>query len=459
MAFHDTLGYLQEFCTFGTVSRCRNRCRLQLPGMHFHFSFYSSLLLIFFSQGILFTLLLWYKGWLCTNRSHYWLSAFIFLCSLYIMPWMLGHAGWYSLQPYRDLLFYLPLQQVLLLGPVIFFYTQCLLNPGFRWVPRHALHFVPAGAYLLYSVVVFVTDKLWLHRYYFYADGHDKDLSDWYQLAGLLSMMVYLVLSLRYYRLYKKIILQVVSYADRLQFGWARNFLVVFLAMVVFRLLFLVLYPHWGSFTQKWWYYFIFSVLFYGVALAAYASHTSAVLAFRPRLLQQRQVYQIADPKAAYGLRHSAAADDDASFVLPDGAIPQQDAMDPATEAWKEAILRLMEQEALYRDPELTLSRLAQLLQSNTSIISRVVNQAFGLNFNDFINSFRVAAVSRQIRSGGATQQTLLALAYECGFNSKTTFNRAFRKFAGCAPSQLLQEVKETLHREAYTPEKEGFRS
>ncbi|WP_309609514.1 hypothetical protein [Flavobacterium sp.] len=64
--------------------------------MQYDFNFYSSLLLITFSQGILYSVLLLKKGIQTDNKSNYWLSLFVFLCSLYVAPWMLGFAGWYD---------------------------------------------------------------------------------------------------------------------------------------------------------------------------------------------------------------------------------------------------------------------------------------------------------------------------------------------------------------------------
>lgn len=88
--------------------------------MHFHFSLYSSILLIFFSQGVVFSFLLVKKSWIKPCNPSMWLGIFVFLCTLYLIPWMLGFAGWYSLLPYRDILFYIPFQQLFFIGPAIY---------------------------------------------------------------------------------------------------------------------------------------------------------------------------------------------------------------------------------------------------------------------------------------------------------------------------------------------------
>ena len=63
------------------------------------------------------------------------------------------------------------------------------------------------------------------------------------------------------------------------------------------------------------------------------------------------------------------------------------------------------------------------------------------MNFNDYINAHRVEAVKEAIRNGSSKELTLLAIALDCGFNSKTTFNRAFKKHSGISPKSFLQQV------------------
>jgi len=172
--------------------------------MLFQFGFYSSLLLISFSQGIIYSVLLFVKAVKSKNKSNYWLSLFIFLCSLFIAPWMLGFAGWYDNQPYRDILFYTPFQHLFFLGPIIFFYTQSLLNPSFKFSIKEAVHLLPGLFYLLYVIIIWVYDKFIFGDYYFYQNGMDKDFDFWYQKSGLISMIIYFNFSIRYYNVYKK---------------------------------------------------------------------------------------------------------------------------------------------------------------------------------------------------------------------------------------------------------------
>jgi YesN/AraC family two-component response regulator len=106
----------------------------------------------------------------------------------------------------------------------------------------------------------------------------------------------------------------------------------------------------------------------------------------------------------------------------------------------KSKLKDLMEQELLFERSDLTLSDVALKLETNAVVLSKVVNQQFNLNFNDYVNQYRVTAVIERIANPQFKNQTLLAIAFDAGFNSKATFNRAFKKFTNKNPKDFLTE-------------------
>jgi AraC-like DNA-binding protein len=405
--------------------------------MLFEFNRFSSLLLIFFVHGLVYAILLWRKGIVNETRSDKWLSIFLFLCILYIAPWMIGFAGWYDTQPYRDILFYLPFQQLYFIGPVIFFYVQSLLNPSFRFGKNEWWHLLPGILYLLFSIIMVVTDKLVLKKYYFLAGGQDPDFDTWYQLTGFASMLFYFFLSLRYYNLYKKLIVQVVSYAELVSFRWVRNFLVAFLIMLFVKIVFFILEEITDlSYWDTWWYFLVFAILFYYIAISGYANSVETKVAFKPHLLTYRPTLLL---NYSPSLTLTESVTEEAEIIAIEPA-SKENAADEVLTEWKPKLLGLLQEEKIYEDPELTLTQVAKQLQSNPSFISMVVNRGFGLNFNDFINQFRIEAVKEMLKKGEHKKQTLLGIAYECGFNSKATFNRAFKKVTGLTPKEWVQQ-------------------
>lgn len=90
-----------------------------------------------------------------------------------------------------------------------------------------------------------------------------------------------------------------------------------------------------------------------------------------------------------------------------------------------------------FADPALTLSRLAKRLGVSPNELSQAINQMAGLRFNDFVNATRVEEAKVLLASPARSSQTILDIAYEVGFNSKSTFNAAFAKMTGSTPSQF----------------------
>ena len=99
-----------------------------------------------------------------------------------------------------------------------------------------------------------------------------------------------------------------------------------------------------------------------------------------------------------------------------------------------------MVDEKPYKDPDLSLSKLATQLHLSTNQLSQVINQFYQKNFYDFINSYRIEEVKLSMINGAVKRHTLLGIALESGFNSKATFNRFFKKYTGITPSQFLKD-------------------
>lgn len=100
----------------------------------------------------------------------------------------------------------------------------------------------------------------------------------------------------------------------------------------------------------------------------------------------------------------------------------------------------LMHDKKLFTDPELTLTDLANRLAIHPNYLSQVINEVAGVNFYDYINHHRVEEFKRQIVLPHNQRFTLLAIAYDCGFNSKSAFNRYFKKMTGFSPSDYVKQ-------------------
>jgi len=95
-----------------------------------------------------------------------------------------------------------------------------------------------------------------------------------------------------------------------------------------------------------------------------------------------------------------------------------------------------IKQNRYYLDPELSLSSLAEKLGLTTHELSRIINSALKKSFNEFISEYRVAEVIRKMQDPAYDHITLLGIAFESGFNSKSTFNLTFKKITGKTPAE-----------------------
>jgi AraC-like DNA-binding protein len=401
--------------------------------MMFGFNVYSSLLLVFFVHIMVYAFMLWRRGIKQESISDKCLGSFLFLAALYVVPWMTGFAGWYiEGTVYREILFYTPFIHGLFMGPLLYFYVRSITNYHFQFTKKDTWHFVPGLLYVLWCLIVVVTDKLILKKYFLMDGNADPDFDSWYQWLQNISIITYLLLSIRFYRQYKQYVMLEFSFADIANLNWLRNFIIAFGIITVLPLLqeLLQLIPafHNLDYTGSWYYFFTFVLVVYYIAINGYNAVTVPLrkLLFEPELLLQYKT------PALLAAPQTEEADYEVLEIKTNTSVE--------TESWKQKISTLMQTEKLYEDAELTLSQLAKKLSTNTSVLSKIINTGFEMNFNDFVNEYRVNAMLGKLKAGEQKNQTLLGIAFDCGFNSKATFNRAFKRQTGLSPKEWLEK-------------------
>ncbi|HEY9002602.1 MAG TPA: ABC transporter permease [Mucilaginibacter sp.] len=129
----------------------------------------------------------------------------------------------------------------------------------------------------------------------------------------------------------------------------------------------------------------------------------------------------------------------------------------PSTELKQKGIWlrKKMETDLFHRDAELSLATLAEKLGIHSHELSRIINMALKRNFNDFINDYRIRDVVQKMQDRAYSHLTLVGIAFESGFNSKSTFNRTFRQMTGKSPVEYKNELKNerpTYHLRPFPP-------
>lgn len=396
----------------------------------FVFNTYSSLLLPAVLQCILFAILIAWRYWTERKVSDLFLAILLLFIGIKLSFWMLGFAGWYdSHNVYTSLMFYFPFSAYLLCGPIIYFYFKSLTNSNFRISRKHWPHLVLPVIFIALIIGKLVLDFSLYYPFPQRAEFQygtrgpfaEADKSLLVSLLGFLSFFFYLLLILKSFPTYRTYINQNFSDTLHLNLAWLRNMLFAVFGGLLILLLFKILEVINGGISYKtdWYSYAALALLSYYICINGY-------------YVNPRQLYQL-DYQGVPALATTEKAIESALQIADDKELLQ-------------LLHSIMEEGKPYLQPELSLLGLAKLLGTNKSVLSRIINQYFQQNFNDFINQYRVSQVIKQLDKGKHLQLTLLGIAYDSGFNSKATFNRAFKKTTGFTPQEYLRNQQKTAN-------------
>ena len=118
---------------------------------------------------------------------------------------------------------------------------------------------------------------------------------------------------------------------------------------------------------------------------------------------------------------------------------------DSKKEALFSQIIHAMEVEKIYCQEDTTLVSFAQLLDTNTTYVSHIINEQLSRNFTTFINEYRIKEARRILADSTNHRFTIEAIAQKVGFKSKSAFNNAFKKYTGITPSFYMKTIGEQL--------------
>ena len=459
--------------------------------MFFQFGLHSSLLLPFVVPGAVATLWLLARAWRRGSPADALLALLVLVPTLSVSQWMLGYAGWFDSHDWHStLMFYLPWRANMLLGGAYYLYFRSLTNQDFRWRPA-LKHLLPGLLEWGIFGAVAAYDLLWHRgilgqplRDFFGTKGAGSTALDATALpAALLSSALLLGYGLRLladYRRYRHYLDDNFSDPERLRFAGLRQLLALQALVLVLSLLFTTLNEMFNfSYDAAWYFFALRGVLIYGLIVvgiqANYAAATSSLRFGAGSAADEAATDEAAGPlepagvetvpalaagpfamaavlpaaaagAATNGVAAHRAAEPGAAAAMPAAAetlvaLPEAPAAPvallPELHPWREKLLRLMEEEQPWLEPELTLTELANRLRTHPALLSKVINAGCGQNFNDFVNAYRVQEARRKLADARFAHYSLVGVALESGFNSKSTFNRVFRKVTGQAPSEV----------------------
>ena len=317
-----------------------------------------------------------------------------------------------SLELYEVAIFFAPIafSVNLTLMPLLWLLVQRGFNPYYRFTPLRLLHFLPA----VQSLILFFM----IHE----NTGDDTWLADVNYTMVLLQLIGYFYTIFRYLHKVKHFVRSHYSAAELQRKLWIPRFTTLFVAMFAVVMVCYALWPR----TDAW----LLQLL--TVVIMGYLLYSELAIALFERYRN--------DVVTA-----TAAAEAEAEFIATEVKHqPQPEADNSKKEMQKlEQYARQVEEylraSEVYVDPNLSLKDVATATGISSKNLSKSINATLGKNFFDLVNGFRIEKSKALLISKKEKGLTLETIAEQCGFNSRITFNNAFKKVIGVTTTEWLK--------------------
>jgi AraC-like DNA-binding protein len=309
----------------------------------------------------------------------------------------------------------------LLNAPIFFLYVYCLTeqqNLSRKW---YVIMFIPFTAYVLnflyYYFWLFERSAVSIHNGLVYLDGHVSIPWAFFIIVFSLIEPVFIVLSYNLLKRYKKRVRDSFSSVDKINLNWLR---------VIFNI------------------WFISAVVLVPISILIVGGVIGLSVDFMHLLLEAENVaflfilgyygFKQTNIFSDLELAKSAGMKEPVSYER-SGLAKEQAAR------YHQQLLALMKEKKPYLNGELSAGELAQQLNISVNHLSQILNTIQHQNFFDFVNGYRIREVIEKMKDPKNRHLTLLAIALDSGFNSKTSFNTVFRKVTNHTPSQYSKSL------------------
>ena len=325
----------------------------------------------------------------------------------------LGFMGWFDTFKNTKINYYC-IALGLAMGPLIYLYIRTTLVAPFRLKNSDALHFMPVLCYVVYRLVILAHDSQqpdWDVGYdgVWHREFHMVYVSPILEGFKIVWDTLYLAFSIQLVSRYSAKIKMYFSNTYQVELNWLYIFLAVYVFLFGLSTLIMVLDSFIVDldYKQIWWIHLFSSIAIVFLGIKAYFTDLSSL--------------------------HDLTQD------LLDSNVPSRSEEQGAYKSRVDRITNSLEDSQAFLNPELNLADLAEMVDLSKHETSDAVNNGFKMNFNELINSYRVKEVKKRILDPDYNHLSLVAIALDCGFNSKATFNRVFKLQTGQSPTQFKQ--------------------
>lgn len=346
------------------------------------------------------------------QRGHKFLGLFLLLFSLMSVEDFLFESRYILRCPYMINTLTL---LIFTLAPTLYFYARAMTSEDFRFDWRESLHYLPFAVIVLLSLPeIFQPAAVKLREVEDYYSRGDY----YFNLSILLPMLqitAYFAVIVRLLLRHVRRIKNSFSFTEGISLRWITTLIVL-------------------------------NLFFWLIWIAVYFSRWSSGLKIL-NIAYTLLIYTI----GYFGIRQKDIFSSQARPVqsvtteTPPQAGNVKYAKSGLTAETRKTIsnrlIELMEEQKPYLNPDLTLPGLAKLLDVSVNHLSQIINTELNDNFYNFVNGYRLNEVKKLMANPLKKNYTILALAFESGFQSKSAFNSFFKKIVGCSPKDFLSSL------------------
>lgn len=298
---------------------------------------------------------------------------------------------------------------IFLFGPLLYLYFRRLMFKDKMIYRLSRLHFLLPCVYSIYALWFLTQSKSEVEFYF--ANSQLKIVFLIIEITGLVSMLFYTSKLLRLRKTYTEQESNQVTYNQNITY---------YIKWTIFAV---------GVFLCLWLFSFISDYIFnYHNVAVNYNSMWLSVALFMYFIgfysLAQPQIFRIPLEKDLH-------------------KTIKKDRMKPEVlERLKQDLQHLIENDKVYLVPDLNLNQLSEKANTTPNNLSWYLNQVLNKNFYQYINTYRIDEFLERVAKGELESKTILAIALDVGFNSKSTFNKSFKSIKNDTPNNYIKNIK-----------------
>lgn len=298
-----------------------------------------------------------------------------------------------------------------LYGPLLYIYTKYVTQNDFKFNYKNALHFIPYLLFIIYLIYLLITiDSETQHNIL-------KDVHTQLTLVVLIFNLIsythlysYLWATYSTFSIYKAAIKDRFSSIDEINLDWL-NFMIKAMTAITTISFIHNLLPIFGNA------YFHYGSLIALLIFLFYFINRVLIIA-----LNQPEIFSGISSEDLVKYAGSNLSDEDVNHN-------------------KSRLEHLLYKDKMYLNPDLSINDLSEKMKKKSKLLSQVINQGFNMSFFDLVNTYRCEEVKYILKNSSDPKITIIEAMYQAGFNSKSSFNKEFKKLTGQTPSEFKKSL------------------